>query len=929
MFQIGPTLDYFMPQGERLPSRKMFNSPLKKRKDITQTAMNAVVQSDLNPPKKQKLNDGQSVRKRTVSDYLDYINQLSSEFQSQVWGIEHCLEISSLSLDQKFMIRDKMIHILNSLLSVEGKLGELGILYYYLASEKTIPTEPDHSLLNLRLEAIEREALELKQLHKRSLEGRSADLLPSGRTNYFLLTFARMIFPPNGGFNLGGCYALKALLNTRLNLLLTEEMRYQILSVVDCLLKDPEFLQLFLDPFKVHSLMEHMILLDLKIPLDEEMNFVYVRWSMLIALLSSMGQCGEGNCYAVAPIMNLLNGDKKALVRLMIEIFSTGHFSFGGKGIPILLLMETRRSYAKDFRVEMTREQVQELTPLNVARFVLKKSETPSLEKENVRRSLGEWIDSEFMEEAKAARESVLAHKLSFPQQALLAAIQFAEQNSLQVSKKLSGWRLRIVKEMSEHVNTSLNKRMEYSSVKNDPDFKKFKTEVFRHILSSLFLVDYSHTEYTVENGKVVFDFHTQGFKFNGNLKDYRPFQELRRLFRLSEGEFTPIDKLSDFIDYCVKSLDIVSPDEVKASVKIGQRLLKQHFANCLFRENMAKQLSLTNQCHSDLSWQNYDESDSFYLIQRGGRGWVIDDLEALEGKFSCHETLSSQDARDFFVNLCDWSFNNFDGVLTDDYHSDPLVLASYNGHVFNLTPFHFSSYWKSDDYLNELNKRVILPGKNLGQKALSKEQMLRALRYVDGLMIDEEFVDDCIEKDEISVKAFYEKVIEKLEEEDHIEFNEALTDVIREFSFESLEENFSFILFSLGIELSFEEYQEVIKYVERSKKSKLLLNPFISAVLIQKALMRCSRSLPIPVRTLEAAICQCFKLPEFVELANLNWVKELSEQLGYKYMGITFDVLTQSLVLCKKRGDFISVFENEKAALIYETFTVHSNASD
>lgn len=622
----------FMPDNEARPVASLNQSPLK-RKTTAQIGQGATFKGELYPRKKQKVHESVIIAER--ADNLNDFMQMTP-LQAQVGLIEHSLRKSSLTAEQRLPIQNKIVQVLDNLqLSNESKLVELGILHYYCASGKPIPPNLEPSLFTMRLEALLLEIDELKKAHQSNLERDPDQFIASGVTAYLLRTFVRTIFPHDGGINLGGCYVIKTLLNSRLNLFLTEEMRAQVLSVIGCLLNDSEFLKLFLDPFEPHPSMKVLICLDLKIPFSEEINFVYVRWSMLTALFSSIGQIREGNCYAVAMALNLLSMGKQGLVKLMIEILQTGHFLFERKKIPILPLLETRRQYTFDFNVKMTQSQARALTAYEVAHFVLNPPPTASTDSEVVQRPLGEWLELAFGEHVKIAKELFLSHKVSFLQQALLATIQFVSLNSCDEIEQRLGARFQILDEMMKDIHVSLMKRLAYPAIVNHPGNQILNREFLQHLRDQIFVVDYTHSDINVVGDKVVFDFHSQGFVFNGQLENYQPFKATRRLFRLKEGEFRPIDKLSEFVQCCVASLVAVSSSEYQSVVKLGQRILKQHLESPKFRESIARQIATHNKPRSQFDWVFYEASDSCFFIQRGGKNGLIAGFNILEGQFA------------------------------------------------------------------------------------------------------------------------------------------------------------------------------------------------------------------------------------------------------------------------------------------------------
>ena len=264
-------------------------------------------------------------------------------------------------------------------------------------------------------------------------------------------------------------------------------------------------------------------------------------------------------------------------------------------------------------------------------------------------------------------------------------------------------------------------------------------------------------------------------------------------------------------------------------------------------------------------------------------------------------ESVAGRCIRDFFENLCFWVSTHFAQTIEVGRDLDWQVLAGYQGHSMNFTPNRFRRYWQSQDPLSELRARVTKPGfRLLHAKRLSRAEMHRALSYTSGNESAQEVLADCIEE-HMPVLAFQAWVKEKLIEERHSQFDDNLQEVLTEFDYASLKTHLPLLLHDLAVDLNFQEYTELLHYMDNSKKSQYLLEPFTAARLMHKALIKCSRSIYIPPGALEQAIRHCYGLPEVVELGNFNWIKKISEQLNYSYLILTWDILRSKLVLKKR----------------------------
>ncbi len=892
---------FILPKEQPLPPPHQFTSPLK-RQAIDPLTFRGKVACDLFGIKRQKIDE---TRKFVVWTPLDQVQaenrEMSPLLRAQLAVIEHGLKYSSLMTDQRQEMDAKIMQILDHRsLSEQSKLVELGILYYCLVTGKSISTSTDSSLLTMRLEAIEAEVRGLKENHKLHFDKRQGQILPSGTTAYLLRTFARMIFPPDGGFNLGGCYALKALLNTRLNLLLKEEMRSQILNVSDCLLNDPEFLQLFLEPFEPHPSMKLFICLDLKIPFAEEMNFVYVRWSMLTALFSVIGQIDEGNCYAVAKTMNLLNEDPKVLLKLLIQILQNGHFAFEDTKIPILPLLESRRNYAPAFRLPMTSQQARGLVPYAVASVATQSKEITPDGADGGKRSLKEWMEIDFSDNVSQAKEFFLSHKLSFLQQALLATMQFASLNSLDDDSP--SYRVMVLGRIMKQIREAGKDFNPDVIVYADPLILQFMDRLSREVSSHFFLIDYTHWDQSVKEDKVVFDYHSKGFVFNGNLEDYTPFRPTRRLFyeSITDSLFVPIDSLTGLGQALIELVNAKTLSGDSQRLKDFQHFLLEYLQGDNFRQEVAEILVLQNQSNGSLGWEEYYAADSFFLLQDGGDCEHVKGLDLSKGKFADIESISASEPEEFFVKLCTLmdAKMGIDGVQWVEAGPQPLVMAGSSRHAFNLTPWNFQKFWKNPS--NLIKKNLISPGACLAKQPLSYEQIDSILKFLLEPEEAEQILSREIPRKGMTVSEFKAKICVILTDLSLSDLNEAINMVVQEFGFPSLKNHLPRILNKLGLNLSYLEREEVLHQMEKSQKIEFYFSPFEAARLIQKALQIRSPSIFIPVRTIENAVRKCHGFPWIVEIGNQNWVDNLSASPKYSYLSMTYDVSMNQIVLCK-----------------------------
>ncbi|MFC2049128.1 hypothetical protein ACFLR2_00430 [Chlamydiota bacterium] len=882
-----------------------------------------------------ELDDAKGLIAQTTLAVLDlsYREFLSPLLLEQADKIEKSASFTSLTLPTQFEIRAKVIQITSNVqFSEELKMAELGILYYFLTMGRHIPNESEPSLLTMRLEALEAELRELKATHARNFKEVVSKLLPSGSTAYLQRVFVRMIFTPDGEFNLGGCYAVKALLNSRLNLSMTEEMRSQVLKVVERLVIDLEFLKLFQTTFQVDPEMQQLIFIDLKLPLSEPMHFVYVRWSMLTALFSVIGQVHESNCSAISMLMNLLSKDTSVLVGLMTEVLKSGHFSFEGVQIPILPLLASKRKYESDFSRAMTLEEARGLTPYRVAGSVLDASPNKREVAAHQKKRLEKWMEMDFRQNVGVAKEFFLSHKMSFLQQALLSIFQFVSINGRGERKDCETAKDRLFTQVMDYVKLEyeqdpINKLAHPflgQEALHDYDdfvlnFNGLIVKLEDRLTSHFFLVDYQHWDHSVKDGWVVFEFHSQGFKFNGNLDDYKIFKDTRRLFHLSGGRFEPVDTLAAFVLLCREHMDALSDPHDAPLLKLGQKIIKDYFHDPRFIEDMANILAEANRLEgSTLDERDYLQSNSFFSIQDGGESGLTEGLHGFERLSFNAKQVNASSPRQFFERLC----KGLKRQATLNPNIGELVLASFPEHAYNLKTTHLASYW--DNPPISLDVRVVNRGKALMGSTLSVDQMKRVLSYTLGPEVAEECIPEDVNLEQLSAEDFRAEVMPILIDDEYASFDLNLNRVLQEFDSDHLLEHLPPILQGAGLDPNSLNVQDLCAYIGRSKKCRVYLNAYQGARLIQKALIACSPSTFVPLTTLEQSLCMCFVYPETIVLGNLNWVKGLTESTVYTYLVLVYDVVADTFVLSKRWKDVAEPLDGDLARQIYESTTLY-----
>jgi hypothetical protein len=890
-FDLG---SFLLPSTEPLPPKDISGSPSKRK--FTQLKFDAQLSGPLLEGAKKTKKQRALNFDATASQYT--VQTLPPLLKIQADMIENRMVGMKLSVFSLCTIRAKICSITqNPVWSEERKAAELGLLYCYLASEKQMPEQG--SFLTARRDEIEMGALQLKEEHKSLCGKKLRKLLPSGYIAHILRAFVRMIFTPDGNFNLGGCYGVKELLNTRLSLYLTEELRKQILTVVERLIQDDAFRNCFKDPFTIHDDLKELISIDIKVPVIDQVNFVYVRWDLLLALFSIIGQLEEGNCYAVAATSNLLGRHCDVLLKLLIDVLKTGKLGFEGLEIPVLTLLESRRKYEQDFSSVLTKDKAVNLTGYAVASALLGvETESKSGSADTV--SLSVLMQNSFGQNTEYAKEIFLSHKQNLLQQMLIAIIHFVSLNLNKVrevnGKGYRSWKQGVLSEIKNKLFAVFKQQYNGLSVLSTSVFTDFLGGCEQALSKYFFVVDFRNWKKDVRDGHVFFDFHSQGLQFNGTLSDYDPFMRTRRLYFLKEGKLLPVDSLT-FLGACLAEIaERESAPLNSAVVKSGCDLLKSFFTSEMFKEEAAKLVQKENGGVSKLAWELYRDSDAFFLVQRGGDSGMVTLWDPIKDRVAPPSMFASQNPLHFFIALCtkiSKYVQTQPGFATQD---DPQLLISTVNHAFNLHPLHFQKYWEAPaDAIWKMHEqaRCIL------SQRIKTATQLRILNSTLGFE-NIDFAKQLVSKRPIGLNRFKKEALKALKSEYHARFQYFLDCVLQEITCETVQNKLPDLLKAHGIVRDEKGVDVLFDYIDK-RWGATSFSSFKLATLLHKALLICEPATYVPVYLLEQTIRTAYSLPQVIDLGNLNWVSQLSEKLIYSRLVLKFNLFTERLELCQR----------------------------
>ncbi len=365
--------------------------------------------------------------------------------------------------------------------------------------------------------------------------GKDSKSLPSGCLAYLQRSFAKMIFAEEGAtFNLGGCFAIRQLLQSALNLHLTDEWRKQVLIIVDRLIDDPHFRTQFMHPIKIHPSLEELIRIDLKLPLNAPLTSSLVRIDLLISFFCLMGQLpSENNCFVVATTTFFFSQYPQVVLSLYLEILEKGSFKCGEYEIPVHFLLETKVVSENDFQLLLPPQASQNLLGVRQAQEMLNQKVTGPFGS-----NLQEFLAINFSKDADKAKKIFSSFKINSLQRMILSALLFVANNNIEI-EGLSNVKMKSLDTWANLLKGSVSSFYRFSD--------QILNDLMKEMTRCFWFVDYEDQMGEVIEGRLVFKHQAQGIRLKEGC-NYEPFRRIRRLLYYKDGEYFPVDQISFFI---------------------------------------------------------------------------------------------------------------------------------------------------------------------------------------------------------------------------------------------------------------------------------------------------------------------------------------------------------------------------------------------
>ncbi|NGX61115.1 MAG: hypothetical protein K940chlam9_00596 [Chlamydiae bacterium] len=902
----------FSPSGDSPTKKKvdqvykstLFQSPFKRQKTTQYT------------PPEETVDFSVSLQCTEIFCDSESYSELPRAVAGKVEQIEKAISGKRISPDTFYTLRKEIIRVATSQeLNEEMKLVELGCLYFYLVKEEGFRKK--ESYYAKRFHEIQEEIKRLHVDHERSVMKSQKDQISSGKAAYLMRALARMLITPDGKINQGGVLVVRRLLDSELQKVISGEQKKQIFRVLDSFENNVTFREGFLKSLRIHPDMEEVIRIDLKLEKGAKVLPEHLSWNLLIAFFSVFGQVDEGNCFAVSTATNIQIHHLDVVQELWREVLETGCFQFEGKKIPILPLLETRRTYERDFEEKLSVEQGTNWVGFDVAEQAL--GERVPLDTGGDMR-IGDMMSLSFPSDSSYAKEVALSLKQNLLHQTLLTVLNFVILNQESANSEEKNSHPNKKTWFLQNFHAAIKRNFTQWRVSRQRESDCNESPLFTCLLDEftdrLWLVDSRSWSHQILGGRVQFQYHSQGVLHQPGKENYSHLYQMRRIFHLTpSGKLIPVERISDLKGVIQEILLGIEGDFLYGHLSSAAKPMLQFLAEGWKNEEIAKVFSALNSSSlKGLTAEYYAKSDSAFLIQDGGKTQSILDWRRLNGKyFEPAKIKSSSDEKEWIVHIgsCIRLFEKKKGF---DWEK-PLLISSAK-HAFNLYPKFLSDFTLSPDEL--LTTHLVGPGESLLSDPSDRKWQKRVILEAVGGERLHDYFDAELKQEGRTQREFYELARKKLPEEDHAKLAHIFDLSLREISIEDYFDDIESLL--RKVEAPIPETGSVFTSVLRSDQEHLL--PSEIAQLIKKWLSS-NNIFSLSIWEIEDIVCDYYDLPRTLLLGNLNWIPTMMEKHQYSYLTLRYDPALQKCRFFERKGHVEIPLEASLAKSIRENTTL------
>ncbi len=896
-----------------MPSQTIYASPLKKRQNLENIIFSNSITLNVTSNKRFKASISDNIDKsnqiETLAISKDQINEIFEniclKLKNQVSLIIDFMTKLNFPSEEYFEIcKTAAIICTNDRMNEKEKMSELGILFYCLVCNKKLPANTN--LTEFRIEEIDLEIKDLKRIHKERCPENLQKLIPSGCNAYLLRVFVRMIFPPDGSFNPGGCQAVINMMESRLIRYLPEEGRLQTLRIANRLMTNSKFLDYFLTEFKVDKKLEELILTDMKYSKEEEFNFVFVRWALLMVFFNPIGQFSEPNCFAVASLANLINDEEMCdpVIEILINVLKTGKFTVEGNDISVLPLINIQPFHNAFFESVLSYETLLQMTGFSAVKEclipseVMENSNNINISSDNPQ-TLKSILQSKFGAKTEEAHKLLLSFKQVSLQQMLLSIVQFISLNTIGTT---IGSRLTEKNFLLENIYYNLiGAPLFQATPLQNEEIQNFTFEFYKVIAKELYFIDCVNYDYIQKNDSIL---------YSSDLE--------RKLCVINEGGGSVIGRISQFQSYLKsvnsKIINMLNLQNNESMIKFTSFLDSYEFMFKVALVNIN-----INRDNDALKMYHHLYYDTFFIPQLGGNTNFLHNCEPFISRFNNKISFESNSVESFFKLIRFNLFNYFTSNPLFFKKIAPLILVESKKHVYNICPYLFKKYWTNT------NEKII--NENVINRAVALNKLTpNRINRIFELTIPKEIKAKFFNKfNKISFLNNFSKSVKKdLDISSHSLFDTSIDTAMNEISFTSVRKQLSPLIEGILNKNLYSAYQQkLLEKIGRRELSASYISPYDLAKLIHKILLTSTPCVFTPICIIENYVRKFFHLPEVISVANLNWVNELSEKPVYNFLCIKYDFALQKLAFCIRSNGIERPLSQEFAQDIFDETTI------
>lgn len=857
-------------------------TPLKKANEVPSVR---VVQLTNSPPSINKVNQKfvelipnlYCIDRTLFSDDNGQIDDLLKEFERK-------LSKNDASFAHK--IRSYIASVLNRCATHKEALMELGLILYCFDNNEIVSLihacPSNRSIIDFigrRLEKI------LEQLVSSQVED-----LPSGKIDYLLSTFAKMVVTSERTLNRGGILAIQALLQSpyRLALYLKSEHLEHILIICDQLMNQSAFKALFKREFSIASSMENFIRIDLKLPPNEQIIPAHAICDCVKALFWDVRQICRVDCYAISSLIYMSENRAYRLMQKMIQFVSTGALEFDEGNVPLLPILEKRLEHPKNsnptrsiksFLYSYDVSQLIKVLNLEIPNFFM--NEKLSL-KELLYRLLKE---NNALNHLDYAKEWVRSSKYNGLIQLFLAACEFTHMNkshkiadqNFWISPKKNFIR-KSIENLKESVCSNLTDKRETSLF-----FRVLKKQLSQNIW---FIPCYEVKRKPIDLLKIRVMNHSR--------KDIKSLisvfiQSLRVFYK---KDSTLIHSTSE-IQKLFSSVLIDSEERLKFFNYNDLYRQKSLIEKAIFSNRF--RLFLSNHCSRQICKEDtlskiLNCANLFIYDQVGGHEYLLIkqmfnleiEREIVERKSNAYELLKKLAEK----------FKKYD--IDRIQKVSRLLITAKNpasvGHAWTVTPKNLKLLIENrNQFYKFVHRDILQPGKTLLQQEIPLTTLFRIINRFSHLEKYPELYDQFVVRHQsCTYRSFRDalltsKLVEKAIAEEVID---------EEFSVINLDkQKITKILFMLNIKVNSKSFIKIYqRLAARKNYLPRTLSNYLREILIEQQIR------VIDPYEIELAICKTYRLPITIEMGDLNWSTYYVEDPEHTHLVIKLSWITEKL---------------------------------